>query len=94
MTRESIVHFSIFLNQKQDLEYYLAHELNTVSVDVSENIELKNAFYLHFLVTSDPNLMSPRSKILVTLLWTERSLQVVLNQLRNCELYQVDGKAI
>ena len=66
MTRESIVHFSIFLNQKQDLEHYLAHELNTVSVDVSENIELKNAFYLHFLVTSDPNLMSPSSKILVT----------------------------
>ena len=37
-----------------------------MSVDVSENIELKNAFYLHFLGTSNPNLMSPKSKILVT----------------------------
>ena len=55
MERESIVHFSIFLNQKQDPEYHLAHELNTVTVDLSENVELKDALYLHFLVASDPN---------------------------------------
>ena len=50
-----MVHFSIFLNQKQDLEYHLAPELNTMSVDISENVELNDAFYLHFLVASDPN---------------------------------------
>ena len=49
-----MVHFSIFLNQNQDLEYHLAHELNTLSVDVSENVELKDAFYLHSFVASDP----------------------------------------
>ena len=55
MARESKVHFPIFLNQKQDLKYYLAHELDTVSADVSKNVELKDAFYLHFLVALDPN---------------------------------------
>ena len=55
MARKSIAHFPIFLNQKQDLEYYLAHELNTVSIDVSENVELKVPFYLHFPVASNPN---------------------------------------
>ena len=50
-----MVHFPIFLNQKQDLENHLAHELNTASVDVRENVELKDAFHLHFLVASDPN---------------------------------------
>ena len=41
MARESIVHFPIFVNKKkQDLEYQLAHEFKTVSVDVSENDEL------------------------------------------------------
>ena len=45
----------IFLNQKQELEYHFAHELKTVSVDVSENVELKDAFYLQFPEASDPN---------------------------------------
>ena len=27
-----------FLESKQDLEYHLAHELNTMSADVSENV--------------------------------------------------------
>ena len=55
MARELMVHFSFFLSQKQDIEYHLAHELNTVSIDVSENVELKDTFYLHFLKASDPN---------------------------------------
>ena len=55
MARESKVYFSIFLNQKQDLEYHLAHELNIVSVDESENVEFKDAFYLYFLAASNPN---------------------------------------
>ena len=40
----SIAHFPIFLNQKQDLEYHLEHKLNTVSIDESKNVELKDAF--------------------------------------------------
>ena len=59
------MHFSIILNQNQDLEYHLVHELNTLSVDVSENVELKDAFYLHLFVASDPRRW-PRSNILVT----------------------------
>ena len=51
IARESIEHFPIFLNQKQDLEYHLAHELNTVS----KSVELNDPFYLHFLVASDLN---------------------------------------
>ena len=53
MAREFIVHFPIFLNQKRELEHHFVHELNTVSVDVSENVELNGVFYLHFVVTSD-----------------------------------------
>ena len=37
-----------FLESKQDLEYHLAHELNTMSADVSENVELKDAFIYIF----------------------------------------------
>ena len=44
-----MIHFPIFLKQKQDIEYHLVPELNTVSVDVSKNVELKDAFYFHFL---------------------------------------------
>ena len=50
MARKSIVHFLSFLNKKQFLEYHFVHELNTVSVDVNENIELEDGFYLHFLI--------------------------------------------
>ena len=45
----------IFLNQKQELEYHFAHKLNTMSVNISENVESKDAFYLQFPVASDPN---------------------------------------
>ena len=46
---------SDFLESKTRSKIPLWHELNTVSVDVSENVELKDAFYLHFLVACDPN---------------------------------------
>ena len=38
---------------QRDLEYHLACELNTVTADASEKVELKDAFYLHFFAASD-----------------------------------------
>ena len=87
MARESIVHFSIFLNQKQDLEYHLAHELNTVSTDVSENVELKDPFCLHLHVASDPNYSCQEVKSSNIYSW-----QNILHKLQNCTLHQVHSK--